>query len=244
MAATLLVLITYMAMLLVNKLTQLFLTLIRKLLVFALITTALNYFLSNWYQKMVSEPSPSIILIGLVGVLAGAASFYIAFYSLIESTKHMKEKKALEAEKREEERLQELRETKQEVEGIREMLSLQMLKDDKSLGAVLAYMAIAQFGVFSSKTISAPNIQTGIIVFILFIAVTGFFIKIAYKNYLLGVKHFLIALTLGFLLSVLLGAAWGGESPTDLISPYYFQTESLVALMTGIAIPIFMGSKK
>jgi hypothetical protein len=45
--------------------------------------------------------------------------------------------------------------------AMKDSLLLNNLKIDKSLGAVLAYLVIAQFGVFSSMTIPAPSFFVG-----------------------------------------------------------------------------------
>ncbi|MFH1722686.1 MAG: hypothetical protein ABH950_08805 [Candidatus Altiarchaeota archaeon] len=252
MAVTFLLVLVYVSILIINKLTDLLLIVISKLMVFAIISSALYLFFLDWMAKVAAGPTAETIILGLVGLLAGVGAFSIALYSLIQSTKHVKKlkEKEIEDKQKEEEdkKLDEARkgveETKKEVLALREFLTMQTFKDDKSLGAVLAYMAIAQFGIFSSKTISAPSSIIGFVFFVIFLAATGFFIKINYKSYRLGLTHFGVALFVGFVLSIILGVTWGDYSATELISPAYFQTDSLVALMTGIALPIFMGSKK
>ncbi|MFC2154059.1 hypothetical protein ACFLRC_01070, partial [Candidatus Altiarchaeota archaeon] len=158
MAATILLLLTYLSILVINKFTDFLLIVIRKLMVFALIASALYYLLLDWVGKMAANPSPETIVLGVVGLLVGVAAFSIALYSLVQSTRYVREiKEKEEEEKEEDEQRKEAEETKKEVLEIKEILTLQSLKDDKSLGAVLAYMMIAQFGIFSSKTISAPS---------------------------------------------------------------------------------------
>jgi hypothetical protein len=61
---------------------------------------------------------------------------------------------------------------------MKDSLSVSTLKSDKSLGAVLAYLVIAQFGVFSSKTMPAPSFQVGIAFFTLFLLAGLIFIHL------------------------------------------------------------------
>lgn len=58
---------------------------------------------------------------------------------------------------------------------MKDTLSTSSLKNDRSLGAVLAYLVIAQFGVYSSMTIPAPSFQVGVAFFAIFIIAGLFF---------------------------------------------------------------------
>jgi uncharacterized membrane protein len=115
--------------------------------------------------------------------------------------------------------------------------------NDRSLLAVLSYMVVAQFGVFSGVTIGAPNQMVGMIFFGLFLVAAFVFIKTTYHNYLTGLRHLIIALVFGFALSVVLGHVWATIPLAELLSTAYFTSNSLVALVTGLAISLFMGSK-
>lgn len=125
---------------------------------------------------------------------------------------------------------------------IKDELSVTALKNDKRIGAVIAYIIIAEFGVFSSKTIAAPSIETGIVFFGAFILASLIFIKLTYHNYWKGVRHLAAAILIGGFLSIVLGFFWGGIPLEHLISPVYFTTDALVALVTGLALSLFMGS--
>lgn len=133
--------------------------------------------------------------------------------------------------------------TRGAVSAVKETLSVSNLKNDKSLGAVLAYLIIAQFGVFSSKTIPAPTFQVGLTFFALFLVAGFFFIHFTYHNYITGLRHLALAVIVGTIVSLILGYFWAGIPFETLLSPAFFQTDALVALVTGLALSLFMGGK-
>lgn len=127
--------------------------------------------------------------------------------------------------------------------AMKDSLSVSTLKSDKSLGAVLAYLVIAQFGVFSSKTMPAPSFQVGIAFFTLFLLAGLIFIHFTYNNYLTGLRHLFMAIIIGTIIALILGYFWGNIPLETLLSPAFFQTDALVALVTGLALSLFMGGK-
>jgi hypothetical protein len=129
------------------------------------------------------------------------------------------------------------------ISAMKKSLSVSNLKSDKSLGAVLAYLVVAQFGVFSSKTMPAPSFQVGIAFFVLFIIAGLFFIHFTYHNYLTGLRHLGMAIIIGTIIAMVLGYFWGNIPLDQLLSPAFFQTDALVALVTGLALSLFMGGK-
>ncbi|MBP1929520.1 hypothetical protein J2741_002067 [Methanolinea mesophila] len=125
---------------------------------------------------------------------------------------------------------------------VKDELSLRALKNDKRIGAVVAYIIIAEFGVFSSKTTHAPNIETGLIFFGGFMLASLIFVRLTYRDYYRGLRHLGAAVLIGGMLSLILGYFWGGIPIDQLLSLNYFATDALVALITGIALSLFMGS--
>jgi len=128
-----------------------------------------------------------------------------------------------------------------------QMFTTQALKaqitNDRSLLAVIGYVIIAEFGIFSSPTMSAPNPNVGMLFFGVFFVGAFIFIKTSYKKYLKGVAHLFIATIFAVGLSVFLGHLWA-EIPLEvLLSIGYFGTNALVAVVTGIAVSLLMGSK-
>ncbi len=125
---------------------------------------------------------------------------------------------------------------------VKEELSFGALRNDKRIGAVIAYIIIAEFGVFSSKTIAAPTIQAGLMFFLAFLLASTVFIRLTYHDYWRGLRHLAAALLIGGILSLILGYFWGGIPLVQLLSPSYFASDALVALITGLALSLFMGS--
>ncbi len=126
---------------------------------------------------------------------------------------------------------------------VKEGLSLDNIKQDRSLGTVLAYLVVAQFGVFSSMSIPAPSFQVGMAFFILFIVAGLIFIHFTYNNYVTGLRHLFIGLVVGGIVALMLGYFWGNIPLNELLSPAFFQSNALVALVTGLALSLFMGGK-
>jgi len=126
----------------------------------------------------------------------------------------------------------------------KENLSLESLKSDKHIGVVIAYIIIAEFGVFSSKTIAAPTISAGLMFFFIFLLASVVFIRMTYHNFWKGFQHLIAALVIGGTLSIILGYFWGAIPLDQLLSLSYFTTDALVALITGLALSLFMGSMK
>ncbi len=108
---------------------------------------------------------------------------------------------------------------------------------------MLTYIVIAEFGVFSSKTIPAPTENIGFGFFIIFMMAAFLFIKQSYREYRRGITHFAAATAFGSALSIILGHFWGNYPLEQLLSLSYFATDSLVALVTGLSLSLFMSNK-
>jgi len=129
------------------------------------------------------------------------------------------------------------------VSGMKEGFSINSIKHDRSLGTVLAYLIVAQFGVYSSFSIPAPSFQVGLMFFLLFIVAGLIFIHFTYHNYITGLRHLFVGLVVGGVIAILLGYFWGNIPLAELLSPAFFQSNALVALVTGLALSLFMGGK-
>ena len=127
--------------------------------------------------------------------------------------------------------------------AMKDRLSASNLVSDTSLGAVLAYLVIAQFGAFSSKTMPAPTFQVGIAFFVIFLIAGLIFIHFTYNNYLTGVRHQVMAILIGTIIARVLGHFWGNIPLDQLLSRTFFQTDALGVLVTGLALSLFMGQK-
>jgi len=114
---------------------------------------------------------------------------------------------------------------------------------DRSVLAVLSYIVVAEFGVFSSVTVHAPSAMVGMGLFASFMLAAFIFIRTSYHHYLVGIRHLIVGTLFGFFLSLLLGHFWAEIPTAILLSQNYFATNSLVAFITGLALSLFMGSK-
>ena len=187
-----------------------------------------------------ANPDPFLSGVAIVGTLLGLFALLV---SIVAVKRHAGEKEEYEKVKGAEEKPLSYQPTSVQMP---KALSAQALKEqinERSLLAVISYVVIAQFGIFSSKTFPAPSVEIGMAVFVIFYLAAFIFIRTSYKHYAKAVAHLLIASVFGFVLSIILGHYWGGVPFATLFSLGYFQTDSLVALVTGTAVSLLMGSK-
>ena len=227
-------------------------------------STALFFFS---FQDKIFVPNPDLVLVvsGAIGVIFALVALSISVISIrMEWIKPKEEKIAdIKSEmkklvvKRFEDELQgkAVKEARPEVTATKaqapQMMTTKALSPksilssfhDRSLLAVLSYMVVAEFGVISGVTISAPNSSVGLMFFAMFLIAALIFIKSTYHNYLTGLKHLLVALAVGGVLSLVLSHVWLSVPLDQLLSLAYFETNALVALVTGLAVSLFMGSK-
>ncbi|MCR4335698.1 MAG: hypothetical protein NUV57_04125 [archaeon] len=223
--------------------------LIKRFFLLIVIGLSAFFFLTTFGAKLAAEGfTGQIILFGVIGILGAIAALVIAFGAFNRQVK-----------KRDEPREEFFKETKsaapnftptqlqQPMAYTTQALTpgniMNSLKDDRSLLAVLSYVIIAQFGVFSSKTISAPNPEVGMIFFGIFIVGALIFIKTTYHSYLKGITHFIIASVFGIILSMALGIYWAEIPMSIMLSTGYFATDAMVAFITGIAVSLLMGTR-
>jgi len=233
------VLITaYLTVCIINKLTGFIIFLVKKLFLLTIVSTAFYQFMKSLVQKISAHGlTNDTIVFGLAGTVLGFLAFIIALYAALASFKKVKSNQ------------EQVKTTDEHAKpeplqlGLKDMFSVKALKDDKHAGAVLSYMVIAQFGVFSSKTISAPNPIVGLLFFAVFMLAAFYFVNQTYQDTNKGLHHLSMVCVGGAALSVILGNLWNSIPIAQLLSPAYFATESLVAYVTGIAVSLFMSGK-
>ncbi|PIN85432.1 MAG: hypothetical protein COV47_02175 [Candidatus Diapherotrites archaeon CG11_big_fil_rev_8_21_14_0_20_37_9] len=234
---------------------------------FLFIVVALSgyYFATNFFQKVAAEGlTEQTLIFGLIGLVVVSVSLIVAIGSLFRqatgSTRRSNQSEPIDLAKEYDNDYAATHATAKPsapgftptqlqqpqsytTQALTTENLMNSLKDDRSLLAVLSYVIIAQFGVFSSRTISAPNVEIGMIFFVVFILGSLIFIKTTYHDYLKGVTHLVIASVFGIIISIGLGIFWA-EFPVDiLLSLGYFKTDAMVAFVTGIAVSLLMGSK-
>jgi len=216
---------------------------IKRGFLFIVILLSAIFSVSKYYEKIILEGfTNELILIGVIGAFVTLSALIIAGISL---GKHAKKEPTSKINPT----IPNFTPTQIQQPNMLTSQALtknnliSSLKDDRSLLAVLSYVIIAQFGVFSSKTIAAPNPEIGMIFFGVFFIAAFLFIKTTYHNYIKGISHLIIASLIGAIISIGLGIYWAEIPMETMLSIAYFGTEAMVAFVTGIAVSLLMGTK-
>ena len=251
--------ILYCIVMLLKKFTRVVAPGAKKIFIFLIIIIAAYIFFQNFLLRILTEGlTLDNIIFGFGGLLCGILAVAVALHGAVKSYKKGKEDK--------------MRQTapgtvppgippypytypgeyngaagyppqQPPAESQQSVIPFLNLTKDNSVGMVIIYLIIAEFGIFSSKTIAASSSETGFYFFLIFMAAAFIFIKLTYHNYLKGLRHFAVVTLLGLILSIILGHFWGGIPLETLLSMEYFGSDALVALITGIALSLFMSSK-
>jgi hypothetical protein len=268
-AIVIFLIILYAAIFIIQKFTTLLVLVLKKVFLLIIVALAFYEFIRVFALKLAIEGlTNDTIIFGAAGAVIGVLALFIALYVALHSIRRLdtsRREAAAEAKAAppgavvapEPSPPAEAPAGPRETEvaapeepapvpalstTVREELSLATLKSDKRIGAVIAYIVIAEFGVFSSKTIAAPTIEAGLMFFVAFLLASVIFIRLTYHDYWRGLRHLVAALVIGGVLSIVLGYFWGGVPLDQLLSLSYFTTDALVALITGLALSLFMGS--
>ncbi len=169
-------------------------------------------------------------IIGGVALLAGLIALWFAF------KKTRKAQKAVEAPRP-------AKEAPEKVAEEKTLLEQLSAAKDKNLMSVISILIIVQFGIFTSKTTSAPNAEVGMMLVAGFLLAAFVFIRNTYSSYKKGLAHLIIAAVAAFLISVVLGYYWASIPLEDLLSQAYFATDAAVAFITSIAVSLLMGNR-
>jgi len=260
------VIVCFVLVVLLVELAAWLLSLVKRFFLFLVVAISTGLFFYSFQDKIfVPDPDLSLVAASIIGVVFAVIALSISLLSLKREWQKPKDEKISDLKSQMKKlvvnRFEDELESKAETHARPEitptvaqspqMLTRQALSPakilaslhDRSLLAVLSYMVVAEFGVISGVTISAPNESVGLLFFALFLVAALVFIKSTYHNYLTGLKHLLVALTFGVALSIILGHVWLDIALEQLISLGYFKTNALVALVTGLAVSLFMGSK-
>jgi hypothetical protein len=258
--------VLFVMIVLLIELAAWLINLVKRFLLFVIVAVSVGLFFFSFQGKIFSaEPDLSLVLAGIIGIAFALVALAISFTALRREWRKPKEQKV--AELKTKMRMLASDRFDSEFEGAASkaarpevnatqvqqpsMLSSQALSPsgffasfhDRSILAVLSYMVVAEFGVISGITVAAPSVSVGLVFFAMFLVAALVFIKSTYHYYLTGIRHLLIALAIGSVLSVILSHVWLSVPLETLLSPAYFQTNALVALVTGLAVSLFMGSK-
>lgn len=126
---------------------------------------------------------------------------------------------------------------------------------DQNIMTVMVLILVAEFGVFTGKTIAAPNAQTGMFLAAIFAVGAIVFVKTSYKDYWRGVRHFVFATLFAVGLSLVMLVYWqtwcdagataaaaecvqmtGNSRWSTVLDPnYYFASDGLIAAISAVA---------
>lgn len=115
---------------------------------------------------------------------------------------------------------------------------------DTSQFAMLSYMVCVEFAVIGPLPASFESELFGLIAFAVFLIASMIFVKTAYRSYTRGMKYLFMSLFAGFAIAAITSIAWLGTPFETLFSLDFFKTSAVFALMAGVAISLFIGSKK
>jgi uncharacterized membrane protein len=239
--------IGYLILIFLNKISGLFLVVIKKVLSLAITILALLLIYGKFMEALDAEGfTARTIIIGVFGIVIGVLGTMISFYALFKHTRKAISgigEMRVHSEPLEEEQPSAKHTDINQMKEFKTFFSMDSLKNDKSLLSVLTFLVVAEFGVFSSNTISAPNPQIGLIMFAIFSVLSFVFIKQSYASYKRGLFHIIVTFVLGTTLALVLGFYWANIPLNVLFSLEVFSTDVLVALISGMALSLFAGSK-
>lgn len=246
-------LLFYIALILINKLSYYLLKVIKYVVVVAITLTAFYALVMTFLEKFAGA-DPLYMILGLIGVAVGFVGVVVALFALFKQTTRSADLAKARNAKMLAYQKQLLQEEKSKLETERKELVLekqkvkrsglqQLVKKQGVLLTIITYIMIAEFGVFSSVTISAPTPEIGMIMVGMFIVGVIIYVFRTYPDPKEGLMYLGIAFVFAFLLSILLGHFWVGHALEELLSTTYFALDSMVAFVTGVALSLFMGSK-
>ncbi|MBN1502897.1 hypothetical protein JW930_05100 [Candidatus Woesearchaeota archaeon] len=242
-------LVGFILLILINQLSGLFIAILKKTILFIIVALVAYDFLPKYMTFLKQEGySFSAILVGIGSLVICVGALYVASRGLFRTAKKRIEDMKFKVEHYGKAKLgEESKAVHPEYEShttsVKDAFSKHAIQSDKSLLTVLLYCIVAEFGVFSSRTISAPSVKVGVTFFAIFVVALLIFIKTYYADYKVALTYLSVTFGGGLLLAIILGHFWGNYPLVDLLSINFFKTDSLVALITGISVSMFAGSK-
>ena len=226
-AVSLLLFAALFSIYLINKLTSAFMPLVKPLMLLLIIGNAI-YMLSTSVASdiMVSGLTMRNALLASALFASALASLYFLLDDIVAGTAQIEKQSG----KREEFDIAKLE---------NEIKPSEMAKN-KRIWSLLLYLLITEFGVFSSKTIAAPSEYSGLVVFATFVLLSFVFVFQFYEKPTEGFVYLIVAYIVGGIVSIALGVLWGNHTLMELLSLSYFKSDAAVALMSGVAVSLFM----
>lgn len=227
-AITIAIVVFLVSLIIINKITTAMMKVIESFLVLTIISYAsylfVSVFISRYHTYGATPSNIALLLIGSLSIILG---LFGGIATLLKSTSTYDK-------------------IDEEIEKIKSQPSpvsmFNQFTEGNNIGKRIVYLIISEFGVFSSKTISAPNPTVGAVIFFIFI-----FGALAYimslKERTKEVEYFLITLIAGMAIAIILAVTWSSMPLKEVLSLRFFDSDALVAVVTGTAISMYMGSK-
>lgn len=244
----------YVSMKIAHSLTEHFMNVVKNLMILTIIIAAYYSMFLAFVRGLGPDAPPLFVLIGGLVLALGFVAILLSLYFVVFHTKKtVKHKKAKEAiEKGEEAELEEAGGTAKvglKEPDIKEAFSITGLRKGveegkHTLTTMFVYMLIAEFGVFSSPTLSAPSVPVGIGLLVAFFIGVSVYLFRSSEHPIASLKLLFFASILGFILSVLLGVYFAQLGWDVVLSPQYFSEDTLIAFLTGVALSLFMAGKE
>jgi len=233
----------YVAIVFINKLTHYLIGVVKNLMILTIIGSAFYTIVTKFIERTQETMDPTFVALGVIAIAIGFVAVLIAIYFLFLQAK----KKPLRRKARKEVPVP--APAPREPISMKELLSFKKtfkgVKEGRhTLTTMLTYILIAEFGVFSSVTISAPSVEVGIGLFVLFVLGVTVYTFRTYSHPVENLKILFVAMVAGFLLSLILGHFWASIPLETILSLKYFEEATLVAFLTGIALSLFMAGRE
>lgn len=245
-----LLILSFILLIIVNQLSGIFIAVLKKTILFVIVALVAYDFIPKYLDFLQREGySFSAVAVGVGSLVICAGALYIASRGLFRTAKkHVSDLKfRLEhygkSHLGEPEQKIQNPEFESHTTNLKETFSKHAIQSDKSLLTVILYCIVAEFGVFSSRTITAPSVKVGLTFFAIFVIALIIFIKTYYADYKVALTYLSVTFVVGILLAIVLGHFWLNYPISELISVNFFKTDSLVAVITGISVSMFAGSK-
>jgi len=241
-AITVSIILFLVGLIVINKITNAMMKIIESFLVLTIISYASYLFASVFMSKIEIEGlTLESVLVLTIGILAIASGLIAGIKSIITHTSKYNLLKGNDFENKN--NSVKNNNVKEKPIELDKLMKFNSFTSDESIGKRLAYLVISEFGVFSSKTISAPTPAVGISIFLIFLIGMLLYILSSHKDKTKELRYFIITLIVSFIVSIILAATWSLYSPSNIFSLNFFSSEALVAVITGTGISMYMGGK-
>ena len=194
----------FVAIIVINAISSFLLSFLKRTIVFIIVVLVIYDFIPRYVELIkYSGWTFSNIVIGIIAIVAIALGFFIALRSFLRSAKQQIIKVSDRLQNREmnvlERKKLELQEEEDLIQrqNLKGMFTKDAIAHEKSITSILIYLVVAEFGVFSSPTLSAPNVQVGIMFFIIFLVGILIFTKSSYKDFKTAATYFGVTFVVG-----------------------------------------------